>query len=118
MIYGYARVSLIFRWFDFWIGFYWDRKRRHLYFFPVPMVGLLVRFSFRLRCSFHKCGRPAEILCVRVDGYGPGGPFCSQHAQPGTCQYNDSFNSALKVWTPNNHIPLPEQEKYYFEDAA
>ncbi len=33
------KVRLIFRWYDLWIGFYWDRTKRILYFFPVPTVG-------------------------------------------------------------------------------
>lgn len=39
------RVKLIFAWFDIWVGLYWDRDKRHLYVFPVPMFGL--RLDFR-----------------------------------------------------------------------
>jgi len=34
------RIKLFFAWFDMWVGFYWDRKKKILYFFPFPMVGI------------------------------------------------------------------------------
>jgi hypothetical protein len=32
------RISLSFKWYDFWVGFYWDRDNRQLYVCPLPMV--------------------------------------------------------------------------------
>lgn len=40
------RIQFFFAWYDFWIGAFWDRKKRILYVLPFPMVGLKV--SFRL----------------------------------------------------------------------
>lgn len=34
------RVSVVFAWYDLWIGAYWDRKGRALYLLPVPCLGV------------------------------------------------------------------------------
>ena len=38
-------MRLIFAWYDFWIGLYWDRAMRRLYLFPVPCCGLMLDFA-------------------------------------------------------------------------
>jgi hypothetical protein len=37
-------MKLIFAWYDFWIGFYWNRHDLDLYIFPVPMLGVRITF--------------------------------------------------------------------------
>ncbi len=37
------RVRLIFAWYDFWVGLFWDREKRRLYVFPIPMVGVVIQ---------------------------------------------------------------------------
>lgn len=39
------RVRPIFAWYDFWIGVFYDRPKRRIYIFPVPMFGFRVDLS-------------------------------------------------------------------------
>ncbi len=38
-------VSLMFAWYDLWIGFYWNRHSRALYILPMPCVGIKIQFN-------------------------------------------------------------------------
>ena len=38
-------VNFIFAWYDFWVGFFWDSKKRKLYFLPLPCMGLVFTFE-------------------------------------------------------------------------
>lgn len=37
------RIKPLFAWYDFWVGLYWDRSKRRLYIFPLPMLGFYVQ---------------------------------------------------------------------------
>ena len=39
------KVSAFFRWFDLWVGAYWDRKARALYVCPLPMLGIKIQLK-------------------------------------------------------------------------
>lgn len=42
-------VTLMFAWYDFWVGLYYDRSKRDLYVFPVPMLGLKISLRRKSR---------------------------------------------------------------------
>lgn len=53
------RIKLIFAWYDFWIGLFWDSKKKLLYIFPIPMIGLCIN-----------CKRVKTTYTIQVpDGY-------------------------------------------------
>ena len=39
------KVTFFFRWYDLWIGFFYDRRSRKLYFCPLPTLGVCFNFS-------------------------------------------------------------------------
>ncbi len=39
------RIRPIFAWYDFWVGWYWDRKLRRLYVLPLPCIGVMFDFD-------------------------------------------------------------------------
>lgn len=41
------RIKPIFAWYDFWVGWFYDRTKRRLYIFPVPMLGIYIEFRGR-----------------------------------------------------------------------
>jgi hypothetical protein len=72
------KIKLMLAWYDAWVGFFWDAKKRYLYFFPIPMVG--VRFAFYFKCI--KCGKKlaAGDVC-----YYCGRPHCYE------CKKNEDW---------------------------
>lgn len=39
------RVRPIFAWYDLWVGAFWDQKKRMLYVFPLPMLGVVIEME-------------------------------------------------------------------------
>lgn len=51
-----CRLKFFFRWYDLWVGAYYDRKNRHLYLCPLPMIGVRIA----LGCPPHNWGNWCE----------------------------------------------------------
>ncbi len=39
------KLKFLFAWYDFWVGLFWDSKKRRLYVFPVPMFGFYIQWT-------------------------------------------------------------------------
>ncbi len=39
------KIKLFFKWFDFWIGFFFDRPGRAVYICPIPMFGVKISWG-------------------------------------------------------------------------
>lgn len=38
------RITPMFAWYDFWVGAFFDRTKRKLYLFPIPMIGVCIEW--------------------------------------------------------------------------
>lgn len=41
------KFQLLFAWYDFWIGLFYDQKKNWLYFLPLPMCGIIIKLPQR-----------------------------------------------------------------------
>ena len=37
------KFKIIFAWYDLWVGVFIDTKKKWVYIFPLPMVGLIIK---------------------------------------------------------------------------
>lgn len=39
------KIKFLFAWYDFWIGLFWDSKKKWLYILPIPCFGIILKFK-------------------------------------------------------------------------
>jgi hypothetical protein len=37
------KITPIFAWYDFWIGLFYNKNKKCLYIFPIPMFGIKIQ---------------------------------------------------------------------------
>lgn len=45
------KIKPFFRWYDLWIGAYWDSNNQALYICPIPMLGIKLDFSRTIKLT-------------------------------------------------------------------
>lgn len=87
------KVQLIFKWFDFWIGIFYDQKKNWIYLLPIPMVGIIFKMPDNWRISSvvesFKKDKPLTICQCGRDGecWHPKCPVTMEDAENGKyCQ--------------------------------
>lgn len=61
------KIQLIVKWYDMWIGMFWDSKNKWLYILPIPCMGIILKFSKK---SIQKSKKNTLIcpICKSVSG--------------------------------------------------
>ena len=65
------KVKIIAKWFDFWMGFFWDRDKRKLYFFPIPCFGFVFSFKYTARSHYTTKGMKLSEDLIRCHATRP-----------------------------------------------
>jgi len=39
------KIKLIAKWYDFWIGVFWDSRKKRLYLLPIPCIGIVIHLE-------------------------------------------------------------------------
>ena len=37
------KIQFLFKWYDLWVGIFYDRKNRWIYILPLPMMGIILK---------------------------------------------------------------------------
>jgi len=77
-IYGLNAHRLIFKWYDGWVGYFWDSKKCLLYLFLIPYVGLKINCKpvKRFYLERWKYRKYDDELCCCGEQMGHGGSIC------------------------------------------
>lgn len=60
-------ARLFFRWYDLWVGAYYDQKLKSLYICPLPTVG--IRFYWETVTLCPQCGNRLQKTAIRDEGW-------------------------------------------------
>lgn len=40
-----VKIEFIFKWYDFWVGIFYDKKKNWIYILPLPMIGIIIKLK-------------------------------------------------------------------------
>jgi hypothetical protein len=61
-------ADTLFKWFDFWVGFFFDRPGKALYICVIPMLPLKIWYTEHQKCPI--CGLPMNKIAIDTgDGW-------------------------------------------------
>ena len=63
------RVEISFKWFDFWIGLYFDKRSHSLYICLLPMLPIRIWFGEEYVCPVFGCGANMHKVAYLDDGW-------------------------------------------------
>jgi hypothetical protein len=80
------KFSIDFLYYDFWVGFFWDKAKHILYFAPLPCC--VLKFQFKHRCLH--CNGSGEQWVYYKDLYGNAAPSFQ-----GNCEYCKGYGTVI-----------------------
>lgn len=89
------KVKLIFAWYDLWIGFFWDKKKSWLYIFPLPTLGIILKFKDVIEIDINDPEFNQPIEEGWSDGHEDHPGFHAQGCECSMC-LSDHMKSQLK----------------------
>jgi len=39
------KIEFIFKWYDFWVGIFYDKNKKWIYILPIPMIGIIIKIK-------------------------------------------------------------------------
>lgn len=39
------RIDIVCKYYDMWVGAFWDSKKKWLYILPIPCIGIVIKFK-------------------------------------------------------------------------
>lgn len=55
-LYGYISIKFLFKWYDLWVGLFYDKHKAWLYILPFPTIGIILKLPQRRYWLFDKKG--------------------------------------------------------------
>jgi hypothetical protein len=53
-----VKIQFIFAWFDFWIGIFYDQKKKWIYLFLFPMCGIIIKLKKKSKININDLNQP------------------------------------------------------------